>query len=113
MCIPHALIHSRIANLLAEALTMRHERVGAPLPKSRVPHAKDVPVLLNDHQLSNRSLLIAPDHERQAVAVGEEAVGNTRLQAGDLPRVLVLRKAQELDLAPEDLGPAEVLREAK
>lgn len=76
LCGGQTLIHSPIRDLLAEPLAMREERVRAPFPKPRKPHAEHVPVLFDDHLLSDRSLLVAPNHERQAVAVREKTVGD-------------------------------------
>ena len=68
-------------------------------------------MLLGDHHFADRTLLVAPDHQRRPVYVGQEALRDIGLQTGDTSGVVVLRKAEELDVAAQELGPAEVLRE--
>lgn len=70
-------------------------------------------MLLDDHPLPQGALLIAPDHQRLVIAVAQEALRDLRLQVCDAARVVGLGEAQELDVAAQDLGPPEVLREAE
>jgi hypothetical protein len=56
------------------------------VPGTAHTHAEHVSVLLDNHLFSDRWLLVAPNHERRAVVVGEKTAGDIRLQARYAPR---------------------------
>src|SRR5215210_3074351 len=111
--VPHPRSCRLGRELVAHADAPGCERVVAPLTEGRVAHRQNVPMLLHDHQLADRALLVAPDHQLRAIPVAPEAFGDRLLEIRDAARLPVGREAEDLDVAAQDLGPTEVLRESE
>lgn len=111
--IAQTLLSRLLHDLVAQTCAPGGEHVVACVSEPRVAHAKHLVVLLDDHALTDRPLLVGPDHQRGPIGVGKEAFGDLRLQMHHSPGLVSLRKAQELDVAAQDLRPTEVLRQAE
>src|SRR5919198_2739824 len=99
------LSRARIGQLRAQALEPRFERSVPVVAEPCISHAEHLAVLLDDHQLPERPLLIVPDHQRMTMIVGQEAVRDLGLEVTDIHGVLVLGETEELDVAAENLAP--------
>src|SRR5919106_5248457 len=82
-----------------------------PLAELRVAHADEDVAVPGHHALADRPLGSPPDHERRPELrlVGGEQVADVENAVRHLTRLLDLAEVEELDLAPQDLGPAEEL----